>query len=64
MKSCEYIKGKLGLVAYSNKDVFNGYPTVILDGRRYMLDTEYEKMLKDSDKIKYRVITQCKKAEG
>ena len=61
MKSCEHIKGKLGLVGYSDKDVFAGYPLIKLEGRNYISDKESEKILRDVDNIKYRVITTCKK---
>lgn len=64
MKSCEYIKGRLGLVGYSDKDVFDGYSTITLDGRKYLLDGVAEEILKNSDNIKYRVITSCTPLRG
>lgn len=63
MKNCEYIKGKLELVGYNDRDVFEGYPIIKIDGIKYVSDKVAEEMLKNSDNIKYRVITNCKKEE-
>lgn len=59
MKSCDYIKGKLGLVDYSDKDVFAGYPIITLEGINYITDKVEQQIKKDSENIKYRVITHC-----
>lgn len=59
MKSCEYIKGKLGLTEYSDKDVFAGYPIITLEGINYITEKTEQQIKDNADEIKYRVITNC-----
>lgn len=64
MKSCEFIKGTLGLSEYSDKDVFDGYAVLCLDGRNYVTDKTSESIYRNSDNIKYRVISNCIPSKG
>ena len=40
MKTTEYVKAQLGLVGYSDKDVFKGYNIYVLDGVSYLSDQQ------------------------
>ena len=63
MKTTEYIKAQLGLISYSDKDVFKGYNIYNFDGVSYLSKQEQKKIFDNAEKIRVRVLTRCKKEE-
>ena len=60
MKSCEYIKGRIGLTQYRDSDVFAGYKIIKLDNRNYVSDSDEKNIYNNIGKIRTRVIKNCK----
>lgn len=56
MKSCEYIKGRLGLSEYRDNEVFKGYKIITLEDRGYISDNDEKDIYNNAEKIRIRVI--------
>lgn len=64
MKSCDYVKGRLGLSKYRNDDVFKGYKIFNLENRPYISDEDEKKIYNNIENIRIRVIETCKPIEN
>lgn len=63
MKSCEYIKGRLGLSQYRDDDVFKGIKVIRLENRSYISDADEKEVYKNIMEIRIRVIKNCQPKE-
>lgn len=60
MKSCEFVKGKLGLSQYEDEEVFAGYRMTKLEDRHYISDSDEKLIYENIQNIRLRVIRNCK----